>query len=275
VIRRFFSNRIAVMSGGCILLFFVWTIIGPMVLASSPTKINLSARFSPPSLSHIGGTDNLGRDVFARVTLGCRVAVKVSMGAVVFSSILGSMFGLISGYFRGRIDAVLMRIMDVFFAIPSVILAIALVAFMGNSLTNVIIAIGIVYVPQVARVVRGATLRVREEDYVLAAKAIGGSDFHIIFKHVLRNTLPIVVSISTLYLGGAILYEATLSYLGMGVPIAALSWGRILNDARNYINTAPHTVFVAGGAIIFVVLNLNLLGDQLRDILDPKLRGSK
>jgi peptide/nickel transport system permease protein len=242
------------------------------VIAESPTRMNVAARLTTPGAAYWFGTDDLGRDVFARVVYGARLSLLVGLAVVTFSLSVGLTAGLIAGYFR-RLDNVIMRIMDGLMAFPAIILAIALMASLGPSVTNVIVAIGVVYSPRVARVVRGSVLVVRETAYVEAARALGVTDLWIILRHVLPNCLsPIIVQGSFVF-AAAVLTEAALSFLGVGVPPYVPSWGNILSEGRLYLQQAPWLVLYPGGAIMLTILGLNLLGDGVRDLLDPKIRG--
>lgn len=271
--KSIFPNKMALLSTVVVAMFVMWAGLGPLFLQEEPTRVNISERFSPPNLKHLLGTDQLGRDVLVRLTYGARLSLIVSLCAVLFAAFCGSTLGLLAGYYGGGIDNAIMRFLDIMFSLPSLVLAITLVAFLGNSVSNVVIAIGIVYSPQIARVIRSNALKIRSEEYILAAKAIGCGNLRIIVMHVFRNIAPTLLALSTLYIGSAIIYEATLSFLGMGVPLQVQSWGKMLAEARGYLALAPWMALAPGLAIMFVVMSFNFLGDQLRDMLDPKLRG--
>jgi len=267
------KNKLNLINLGIVGIFIIWATFGPLFLQTDPTKVDISNRLCPPNLKHPLGTDQLGRDIFSRLTHGARLSLIVSLFAVLFATFLGSVVGLIAGYQGGWVDSLIARILDIMFSVPSIVLAITLVAFLGNTVLNVIIAIGVVYTPQIARVIRSHVLKIKTEDYILAAKALGCSTFRILTIHVFRNITSTLLALSTGYLGAAIIYEATLSFLGMGVPLTVQSWGRMLSEARGYLALAPWMVLAPGLAITIVVLSFNFLGDYLRDVLDPKLRG--
>jgi peptide/nickel transport system permease protein len=246
-------------------------VLAPLI-ATNPTRMDVSARLQTPGTAHWFGTDDLGRDVFARVVYGARLSLLVGVAVVALALIVGLAAGLAAGYFR-RLDNLIMRVMDGLMAFPAIILAIALMASLGPSVTNVIVAIGVVYMPRVARVVRGSVLVVRETAYVEAARALGLADAWIILRHVLPNCLSPVIVQGSFVFAAAVLTEAALSFLGVGVPPYVPSWGNILSEGRLYLQQAPWLVLYPGAAIMITILGLNLLGDGLRDLLDPKIRG--
>jgi peptide/nickel transport system permease protein len=252
-------------------LVVVVGLVAPFI-AVSPTHMDVSARLTRPGAAHWFGTDDVGRDVFSRVVHGARLSLLVGVAVVVFSFVVGLGCGLVAGYYR-RLDNVVMRVMDGLMAFPAIILAIALMASLGPSVLNVIIAIGVVYTPRVARVVRGSVLVIRETSYVEAARALGASDVALLGRHVLPNCLSPVIVQGSFVFAAAVLTEAALSFLGVGVPPYVPSWGNILSDGRLYMQQAPWLVLYPGAAIMLTVLGLNLFGDGLRDLLDPKIRG--
>jgi peptide/nickel transport system permease protein len=271
VLRILVRRKIVLVGLVLVVLTAIVGLLAP-VIAVSPTRMDVAARLTNPGAAHWFGTDDLGRDVFARVVYGARLSLLVGLAVVAFSLTVGLTAGLVAGYFR-RLDNVIMRIMDGLMAFPAIILAIALMASLGPSVTNVIVAIGVVYSPRVARVVRGSVLVVRETAYVEAARALGVTDLWIILRHVLPNCLsPIIVQGSFVF-AAAVLTEAALSFLGVGVPPYVPSWGNILSEGRLYLQQAPWLVLYPGGAIMITILGLNLLGDGVRDLLDPKIRG--
>ena len=245
--------------------------LGPLV-AGNPTRMDVASRLSPPSALHWFGTDDVGRDVFSRVIHGARLSLLVGSAVVAFSLVVGVSCGLIAGYYR-RLDNAVMRVMDGLMAFPAIILAIALMAALGPSVGNVVLAIGVVYSPRVARVVRGSVLVIRETAYVEAARALGAADATLIGRHVLPNCLSPVIVQGSFVFAAAVLTEAALSFLGVGVPPFVPSWGNILSDGRLYLQQAPWLVLYPGAAIMMTILGLNLFGDGLRDLLDPKLAG--
>jgi peptide/nickel transport system permease protein len=233
---------------------------------------DVTNRFAPPSADHWFGTDELGRDVYSRVVMGSRVSLQVGVVAVSISLVAGTLIGLVAGYRGGLLDAVLMRTMDVLFSFPVVLLAIALVAVLGPSLRNTMIAVGIVFTPIFARVVRGSVLSVREELYVRAVRSLGASDWRIISRHVLPNVAAPIIVQASLSLAFAILTEAALSYVGIGVQPPRPAWGYMLSDAQRYITQGWWLSVFPGAAIFVTVMAFNVLGDGLRDALDPQQR---
>lgn len=270
--KRFAAHRSA-MTGG-VLVLFVLTVAAaaPLVATQDPFLIDLPSRLQGTSAEHVLGTDNFGRDLWARIAFGARTTLTTALMAVAISSVIGVPLGLISGYFGGIVDILVSRVVDVFLAFPVILLAIALVAVLGPSSTNVTLALGFVYWTQYARVVRSSVLAVRREDYVEAARAIGVGDGRIIVRHVLPNVLAPVIVVATLAMGTAIVAEATLSFLGLGAPPPTPTWGWTLSFGLLYLRQAPHLSIFAGLAIMVSVLGFNLLGDGLRDLMDPRLK---
>ena len=242
------------------------------VIAGDPGHMDVAGRLTAPSRSHWFGTDDLGRDVFARVIYGARLSLLVGAAVVGLSFVVGLACGLVAGYYR-RLDNAVMRVMDGLMAFPAIVLAIALMAALGPSVTNVVAAIAVVYSPRVARVVRGSVLVIRETVYVEAARALGASDVALIGRHILPNCLSPVIVQGSFVFAAAVLTEAALSFLGVGVPPYVPSWGNVLSEGRLYLQQAPWLVLYPGGAIMLTILGLNLFGDGLRDLLDPKIRG--
>lgn len=235
-----------------------------------PNRQNLRNSLSPPSAEHLLGTDQFGRDVLSRIIHGGRVSLQVGFISVGIALLVGGLMGLLGGYYGGRLDSVFMWMVDVLLALPAFLLALAIVAALGPSLVNVMIAVGIAFIPVFARVTRAAVLTVREQDYVAAAQAAGSSDLRIMFKHVVPNALsPVIVQI-TLSLAGAILSAAGLSFLGLGAQPPTAEWGSMLSTARPFIRDAHWAVTFPGLAIVITVLALNMVGDGLRDALDPR-----
>jgi peptide/nickel transport system permease protein len=265
-------RKIAVLGAGLVVVTTAVGLLAP-VIAGNPTHMEVAARLRAPSAAHWFGTDDLGRDVFSRVVYGARLSLLVGAAVVALAFAVGLSAGLLGGYFRA-LDNAIMRVMDGLMAFPAIILAIALMASLGPSVANVILAIGVVYSPRVARVVRGSVLVIRETTYVEAARALGVSDASLMLRHILPNCLSPVIVQGSFVFAAAVLTEAALSFLGVGVPPYVPSWGNILSEGRLYLQQAPWLVLYPGAAIMLTILGLNLLGDGVRDLLDPKLRGA-
>ena len=246
-------------------------IVGPFVTPFDPASQELALRLAGPSAAHPFGLDELGRDILARILSGARISLLVGVAVVSVSSLVGMLLGSTAGYFGGRVDDVISRVIDVLMAFPGILLAIALVAVLGPSLTNVVLALSIIGWVGYARLVRGQTLRAREFDFVQAARALGAGSGRIILRHVLPSALPAVVVQATLGMAGAIIAEASLSFLGLGVQPPTPSWGTMLDAGRSHLFDAPHLTIFPGVAIATLVLGFNFLGDGLRDRVDPKL----
>ncbi|PWJ88977.1 peptide/nickel transport system permease protein [Mesorhizobium loti] len=245
-------------------------ILAPVIAPYAPSKLSIASRLHPPSLDHLFGTDDLGRDVFTRMLYAARTSLSVGFAVVIFSSIIGTILGLTSGYFK-RLDAPVSRLIDAMMAFPDILLAIALVAALGATAVNLVIALGIVYAPRLARVVRASTLVIRELPYVEAARALGVPTPIILIRHVLRNvTSPLLVQ-GTFIFANAILAEAGLSFLGVGISPDIPTWGTMIATGRQYMDQAPWVMMFPGAAIVVTVLSLQLVGDGLRDLLDPRL----
>ncbi|SDM18962.1 nickel transporter permease [Sediminibacillus halophilus] len=255
-----------------ILLLLVVAAMAPVVATHDPTDQQLLDRYLAPSGDHWLGTDELGRDIYSRIVYGTRISIQIGLIAVGISAVIGILLGGIAGYFGRWIDQIIMRVIDILMAFPSILLAIALVAVLGASLTNAMIAIGIVGVPQFARIVRSTVLSVKETEYIEAARAIGAKNNRILFQHVLPNCLAPIIVQATLSIGTAILDAAGLSFLGLGAQPPSPEWGAMLSDGRAALQTAPWVVAFPGLAIFLVVLGFNLFGDGLRDALDPRLK---
>jgi peptide/nickel transport system permease protein len=246
-------------------------ILAPLI-GGNPGHMDVAGRLAAPGRAHWFGTDDVGRDVWSRVVYGARLSLLVGIAVVALSFLVGVVCGTVAGYYR-RLDNVVMRVMDGLMAFPAIVLAIALMAALGPSVVNVIVAIAVVYSPRVARVVRGSVLVIRETSYVEAARALGASDLTLIARHVLPNCLSPVIVQGSFTFAAAVLTEAALSFLGVGVPPYVPSWGVILAEGRLYIQQAPWLVLYPGAAIMLTIFGLNLFGDGLRDLLDPKIRG--
>ena len=255
-----------------LVLVAVVTAVAPSILPYDPYKQNLSESFNAPSAAHWFGTDQQGRDILSRILVGTQISLTVGLLAVSISLAIGVTLGAVAGYKGGAVDTVIMRVMDMMLAIPSILLAIAFMAALGRGIDKAVVAIGLVSIPEYARIVRSQILSVKSNDYVAAARVIGDSDAVIIFRHVLPNVLPSIIVRATLGISGAILDCAALGFLGLGVQPPAAEWGDMLGRGRNYIFTAPWAMIFPGLAITVTVLAFNLLGDGIRDALDPKSR---
>ena len=260
--------------GALIFTVFVLTaLFAPYITSFDPTATNARASLARPGGANLLGADFMGRDMFARIIYGARISLAVGIGAMMLGAIFGVLIGLISGYFGGWLDLLVQRFIDVMQSLPLLVTALVMAASLGPSLGNTIIAIAIPLIPNVARIIRSNTLQLREMPYVEAAKAVGMGEMAIAFRHVLPNTVAPLIVLSTAQLGSAILTEASLSFLGLGVPEPHPSWGRMLSEsAAEYVRTAPWLVIFPGLAISLAVFGTNLLGDALRDILDPRQR---
>jgi len=260
--------------GAAIMLVFVFAaVFADFITAYNPISTNSADALLPPSHDHLLGTDAMGRDIYSRIVFGARISLAVGLGSTLLGCIFGVALGLASGYLGGWVDLVIQRVVDVLQAVPPLVLALVMAAALGPALDNTIVAIAIPLVPYTARVVRSNTLSLREQPFVEAARAVGMSEFRVAVRHVLPNTLAPLIVIATAQLGAAILTEASLSFLGLGVPEPHPSWGRMLSEsAAEYVRIAPWLVVFPGVAISLAVFGTNLLGDALRDILDPRLR---
>lgn len=257
--------------GGVVVgLALLLALLGPFVAPYDPSDQALARRLEPPSRSHVLGLDELGRDVGARILHGARISLAVGVAVVAVSSSLGLLLGLLAGYLGGRVDMAISRVIDILMAFPGILLAIALVAVRGPSLGNVVLALSVVGWVGYARLVRGQVLRLRELEFVQAARALGAGVPRILARHVLPATLPAVVVQATLGMAGAILSEASLSFLGLGVQPPTPSWGAMLDAGRAHLVDAPHLTLFPGASIALVVIGFNLLGDGLRDWLSPR-----
>lgn len=269
---RFKRNYIA-LSGLFIIIFYLFiAILGIFWTPYDPTEMNYEEILKPPSFEHPLGTDEFGRDILSRVIWGSRISLLISFSASLIASLLGISIGIVSGFWGGRWDNFLMRVVDVLFSFPPLLLAIFIMGILGEKTYNVIIAIGIVYTPQFARLVRAGVLSIKNLDFIQSAFAIGGGKYHILYKHIFPNIIvPIIVQLS-LCLSLGILLESALSFLGLGVQPPYPSWGNMLSSARRFMLIAPWTAIFPGLAIVILVLGFNLFGDGLRDLLDPRLR---
>lgn len=251
---------------------FVTALLAPWLAPMDPNEQNLGERLEPPGEERLFGRDELGRDILSRLIWGARVSVAVGLSVVVLAGLVGTAIGAVAGFAGGRIDALLMRLTDVFLAFPGILLAIALVAVLGPALRHVVFALVIIGWVGYARLVRGQVLQLKEQEFVLAARATGQPASRILVRHVLPNVLPTLMVQASLGMAGAILAEASLSFLGLGIQPPTPSWGAMINAGRGHLLDAPHLALFPGLAILLTVMGLNFLGDALVDLLDPRLR---
>ena len=271
-LRRAARARLAPFGAAVMLLTITVALLAPVVAPYDPLRQNLNKTLARPDRTHLMGTDNVGRDVLSRVIWGTRVSLLAGFGSVALAVLVGGLLGLLAGYAGGRVDNLVMRLMDAVLSFPPLVLALALGAVLGAGLTGVVIALGVVYTPTFARLMRGQVLSIAAREYVDAARALGVPGWRIAWTHVLPNaTAPIVVQAS-LSVAFAILAEASLSVLGLGVQPPAASWGSMINAGRGYLQQAPWIVFGPGAALFVTVVGLNFVGDAIRDALDPRLR---
>ncbi|HEX2598860.1 MAG TPA: ABC transporter permease [Terriglobales bacterium] len=267
------TKPLAAIGGVLVLIFVVFAVFAPYIAPQDPAQIDLPHRLSPPSLLHWRGTDELGRDISSRLIYGARISMLVGTCVVVGSLFLGLIVGSIAGYYGGRIDRfVNVVVMNAFLSFPGILLAIAFVAFRGPGIFNLVLALSLGGWVGYGRLVRAQVLATREREYVEAARALGASDWRVIVRHILPNIVQPIIVQAAIGMAGAILAEATMSFLGLGVPPPTASWGSMLNDGRAHLFDAPHLVLFPAAAVMLAVLSLNFIGDALRDYLDPRSR---
>lgn len=271
LLRRTLAARGAGFGAVVVALVLLMAILAPILSPYDPLKQDVSNLLSPPTPMHVFGTDNTGRDVLARVIWGSRVSLLAGLVSVAIAVAVGCAIGLAAGYWAGRVDGVLMRLIDAVLSFPALVLALALGAVLGAGLSGVLIALGVVYTPTFARLMRGQVLSLRNREFVAAARVLGGADLWILGRHVLPNAATPIVVQASLSVGFAILAEASLSFLGLGVQPPEPSWGSMINAGRGYLQQAPWLVFGPGAALFVTVLGLNFLGDGIRDALDPRV----
>ncbi len=263
-------NASLLLGAAITLTILLLAIFAPLAATHDLTQMDMPNRFSGPSAEHLLGTDNFGRDLWSRLVFGARISLSIAVIAVLASAIIGTVVGLISGYFGGWIDLVLMRITDVFLGFPPLVLVLAVVAVMGPGLVNVALSLIVVSWTEYARVVRSTTLTLREQNYVQAARALGASWPRILFREILPNSMGPIIVLASLGLGTAIIWESALSFLGFGLPPPAPTWGWSLSYGTRFMRDEPWMSIISGAAIMITVLGFNLLGDGLRDLLDPR-----
>jgi len=271
-VRRFMKNRLAISGLVIVLFFFAVSILAPVISPYDPSEINRDELLKPPSPDHLFGTDKLGRDVMSRMIYGSRISLKVGFVAVGITIVIGTFLGALAGFYGGVLDAVIMRFVDVMLCFPAFFLILAVIAILEPSIWNIMVVIGLTGWMGVARLVRAEFLTLTKRDFILAARAQGAGDFRIIFGHVLPNALGPILVAATLGVAGAILTESALSFLGIGVQPPTPSWGNILTDGQDTIAVAWWLSLYPGIAILLTVLGYNLLGEGIRDAMDPRLR---
>lgn len=270
--QKIYSNKTALAGLMILAIYVLILIIGPFIAPYDPYEIDLQNKLQAPSLEHLMGTDDKGRDIFSRILFGSYFTIGVGFSAVLIGGTIGILLGLIAGYYGGMIDSLISRIIDVMLAFPGILLALAIVSALGTSLINVTIAVGFFSIPMFARIVRGSTMEVKQLEYIDAVRTLGANNFIIIFRHVLPNILSPIIIQASMRLATAILSAAGLSFLGLGAQPPSPEWGAMLSSGRDFLFNAPHMALFPGMMISFLVLGLNLLGDGLRDALDPRMK---
>ena len=270
--RRFCRNKQAMIGLAMLFLLIFAAVFANVIAPYDPVEQNLLIRLQGPSAAHWFGTDELGRDIFSRILYGARISLTVGLIAVSISCVAGCALGAIAGYYGGILDTVIMRISDIMMAIPSILLNISIVAALGTGLQNVMIVIGISSVPAYCRIMRASLLSLKNQEFVDASRVAGSTDFYIIMHHIIPNSLAPLIVQATLKIGGAILSCASMSFIGLGIVPPTPEWGAMLSTGRDFLRDAPHLTAFPGLAIMFAVFSMNLIGDGLRDALDPKLK---
>jgi peptide/nickel transport system permease protein len=269
-----FGRPVVAISGILILIVLVVAIFGPWLAPYDPYEQNLSQSLAQPSTIHLLGTDVLGRDILSRLIYGSRNSLMVGIVALGVAALFGMSLGLLAGYFTGWVNNVIMGFIDALMCFPMILLALILASLLGGGMRNVMIALGVAMMPGYARLMCGQTLSVKENDYILAGRAVGASPLRIMFRHILPNCLPSLIVLATMQIGAAILAEAGLSFLGIGIEPPAAAWGLMVEDGRPHLLSNPLLSFAPGLSIMLVVFAFNMVGDGLRDAFDPRLRGT-
>ena len=272
MLGRFKKNKRALYGFWMVIFCLTVAVLAKWIAPYDPIEQNMEIMLEGPSWSHPFGTDEFGRDILSRIIHGTQISLMTGFVGVLIAVVIGVALGTISGYFGGLADSLIMRIMDIFMAFPSFLLALAIVSVLGPGMVNVMIAIGIFSVPTFARLSRSSVIAIKDKEYIEAVKAMGGSHFHIIVKHVIPNSIAPIIVLSTMRIATAIITAAGLSFLGMGAQPPTPEWGAMLSTGREYLRVAPHVSTMPGLAIMFLVLGFNMLGDGLRDALDPKMK---
>lgn len=270
--KSFRKSKVAVVGMAVVVFFILLAIFAPLIAPEGINDQKLGERLLAPSAAHWLGTDDFGRDILSRVIHGARISLAVGFFSVIGSVVVGSILGIIAGYYGRWVDVMISRVFDIMLAFPSILLAIAIVAVLGPSLRNALIAIATINVPNFGRLIRSKVLSIKEDEYITSAKAIGMKDIRILFSHILPNSMAPVIVQGTLAVATAILEAAALGFLGLGARAPSPEWGKMLADSRDYLQSAPWTMIFPGFAIMLTVLGFNLMGDGLRDALDPKMK---
>ncbi len=269
---RVLHNRSALLGGSVLLLIVLLSLAAPLISPYDPIKTNQRLSLEQPSLDHLMGTDRFGRDIFSRVVFAGQTSLPIGIVSVTIGVLVGVSFGLLAGFYGSWVDAVTMRIVDLLLAFPGILLALAIIAILGGSLVNLMIAVGIAAIPDYVRITRGSVLSVKEREFVLAARVIGCRGPAIMLRHILPNVVAPVIVLATLGMAAAIITGSALSFLGLGIKPPTPEWGNMLAEGREFLQHAPWVAFFPGAAIMLTVLSINLLGDGLRDALDPRMR---
>lgn len=274
-IKKIFSNSSGIIGAVLVLLFIIVATAAPLIAPYDPVKMHPADSLRSPDSTYWAGTDQFGRDIFSRLVYGARISLFVAVTSILISASVGGLLGTVLGYVGGNLDIIGMRFVDMMMAFPSLIMALIMVVFLGNSIQNIIIAITIAFTPVFIRIVRGSAITLKKKEFCLAAKASGAGTSWIIYYHIMPNIFPLLLTQSTLSFSKAIMFESALSFLGLGVQPPIPSWGGMIGTGRQFMSLAPWVVIAPGLGISIIVIGLNLLGDRLRDITDPYLRGRK
>nr|WP_207789313.1 nickel transporter permease [Neobacillus terrae] len=270
--QAFRKNRLALVGLGIVIFFIIIAIIAPIIAPYGFKEQQLTERLTAPSGKHWFGTDDFGRDIFSRIVYGARISLWVGLFSVLASAVAGTLLGIVAGYYGKWADSIISRLFDIMLAFPSILLAIAVVAILGPSLQNALVAIAVINIPNFGRLVRSKVLSVKQEEYIMSARAVGMKDTRILLHHILPNSVTPVIVQATLAIATAIIEAAALGFLGLGAQAPTPEWGKMLSDSKQYLVQAPWTLFFPGIAIMLTVLGFNLMGDGLRDVLDPKMK---
>ena len=270
IVRRFSDNKLGLVGLALMIVYLLVSIVGPLFITKDPSSMNAEARYQAPTPAYPFGTDSVGRDVFARVVSGARKSLRVAIATILIAGVPGVSFGLVAGYFRGKVDAAVMRVVDILLAFPSILLALVVVSILGPGLNKAILALGVAFTPSMIRITRASSLSVREEEYVLAARAYGEGSLGIMFREMLPNVVSAVIVQGTLVFAWAILAEASLSFLGLSAQPPTSTWGVMVAEGQNNFMIAPWATLFPGLAIVLTVLGLTFFGVGLRDALDPR-----